>query len=601
MKKNILFVAIFLILSSLVFAALSYANNNKIEDYLKQATINHQHNYKVLYDKYKDLSKIVFKTKIDINKIKDIFEQRDRDKLFSELKDTYRLLKQYNIKQLHFHLPSNKSFLRFHRPEKYGDNLTNIRETVAYVNKTKKYIDGFEIGRIYNGFRFVYPIFNNNKYIGSVEVSFSSLVMSLEFLKNYNTVAHFKIQKKIIDKKVFNDELKNYAISPFEKFYIEKKNIEYFNTISPNKTMIPLSKQTRDIVNNRALDDISFSLFDTKVKKVLTFIKIQNPISRKTIAMFVIKNDGSYIVDKEKSFYVIYTILIILLTIILFYICKEIKYRDIIKQNNDLLEQRVKEEVSKNRRKDEQLMHQSRLAQMGEMISMIAHQWRQPLGSISSAILGLKLQLQTRKVDFSDINQVEKYIKTTDKKYDDISEYTQFLSKTIDDFRNFYKEDNIKENIKPTFLIQKALDMIEHSYKGKNIKVSKNFRCDDTALVYQNEIMQVILNILKNAEDNFMEKGIKNSEIKIETILDNKNYIITVKDNGGGIPSDILPNIFDPYFSTKKAKNGTGIGLYMSKIIIEDHHKGILEVKNIKDGVCFSIILPLQNKKDIDV
>ncbi len=103
--------------------------------------------------------------------------------------------------------------------------------------------------------------------------------------------------------------------------------------------------------------------------------------------------------------------------------------------------------------------------------------------------------------------------------------------------------------------------------------------------------MQVVLNILKNSEDNFMEKDIQNKQIDIKTFKEKNRLVISIKDNGGGIPKEILPNIFDPYFSTKEERNGTGLGLYMSKIIVEEHNSGKLEVENVNDGVEFRIIL----------
>jgi nitrogen fixation/metabolism regulation signal transduction histidine kinase len=117
-------------------------------------------------------------------------------------------------------------------------------------------------------------------------------------------------------------------------------------------------------------------------------------------------------------------------------------------------------------------------------------------------------------------------------------------------------------------------------------------------MIYQNEVMQVILNILKNSEDNFLEKNIKNKNISISTYKKENEYIISICDNGGGIENEILPNIFNPYYSTKIEKNGTGLGLYMSKIIIEEHNSGLLNVNNLNDGVCFDIVLPKKVKND---
>lgn len=275
-------------------------------------------------------------------------------------------------------------------------------------------------------------------------------------------------------------------------------------------------------------------------------------------------------------------------------------WRDISKQKeleteilqiNSNLEQKVKIEVEKNKQQQLFMLHQNRLAQMGEMISMIAHQWRQPLSSISSAVIGMKLQLQSNRIDFKNDESVKEYQKLTNNKYDDISEYVQFLSSTIDDFRNFFRPNKIKEKVSLTLPIKRALQIVEASMKHKSIDIITNYKIDDAIEMYQNEIMQVVLNLLKNSEDNFIEKNIKNRQITISTMKENNNFIIAIKDNGGGIKEDILPNIFDPYFSTKDEKNGTGLGLYMSKTIVEEHNDGKLESSNCQDGVEFRIIL----------
>ncbi len=226
---------------------------------------------------------------------------------------------------------------------------------------------------------------------------------------------------------------------------------------------------------------------------------------------------------------------------------------------------------------EKHIVQQSRLAQMGEMLSMIAHQWRQPLSAISAVSANITLKAHLGKLDTTiAIESAEK-----------ISQYSQHLSSTINDFRDFFKPNKEKNEITYTKIIQDVLNIIETSIVNQNIKLVKILNSKDTFHTYPNEIKQVILNILKNAEDILIEKEIKNPTIIIKT----SDNILTISDNGGGIPADIIDNIFDPYFSTKLEKNGTGLGLYMSKIIIEEHCAGKLSVNNTKDGVKFNIEL----------
>jgi len=252
-----------------------------------------------------------------------------------------------------------------------------------------------------------------------------------------------------------------------------------------------------------------------------------------------------------------------------------------VKDLNDSLADKVKLEVNKNREKDAQMIQQSRLAQMGEMISMIAHQWRQPLAAISSTSSAINIKAQLGNLEN------EKVIALTKK----INEYSQHLSTTIDDFRDFFKSNKETKETNYSELIKSVLGIIEDSLINKNIELIQDLKIEDTIKTYPNEIKQVILNLIKNAEDVLIEKQIINPYIKIMTYKEGENLVLSVSDNGGGIPKEIRDKIFDPYFSTKIKKNGTGLGLYMSKTIVEKHCGGKLTVANSDEGAVFKILL----------
>jgi len=272
----------------------------------------------------------------------------------------------------------------------------------------------------------------------------------------------------------------------------------------------------------------------------------------------------------------IYVGTLIFLIIVLFAYMDNKRARELLSFNRRL-EERVAIEVEKNRQKEQQLIQQSRLAQMGEMISMIAHQWRQPLSSISSASAAIKLKVMLGKLD------KEKAIELSE----NISRYSQHLSMTIDDFRDFFKSN--KEKTKTTYseLVDSVLGIVEIAINNKNITIKREENSDVIFMTYANELKQVILNLIKNAEDILVERDVNNPQITIKT--DGNRLIIS--DNGGGIPKDIIGKIFDPYFSTKLEKNGTGLGLYMSKTIIEEHCGGELNVTNTSEGATFIISL----------
>ncbi|MDD2449506.1 MAG: HAMP domain-containing sensor histidine kinase [Sulfurimonas sp.] len=244
----------------------------------------------------------------------------------------------------------------------------------------------------------------------------------------------------------------------------------------------------------------------------------------------------------------------------------------------DDLEQAHKEVDKKNKL----MFQQSRLAQMGEMISMIAHQWRQPLNMISVTTASIEFDLLFGKFD------KDKLIKATNK----IASYSQHLSDTIDDFRNFFRPN--KEMHKTSFCeeVKVVLSIIGESITAKNIKIIKELNCRSEFYVYTNELKHVIINLIKNAEDALVESSVKDAWIKIKTYRTEDKRVLEISDNGGGIAKENLENIFDPYFSTKLKRSGTGLGLYMSKIIIEEHCNGELSVTNDEYGAVFKIVFP---------
>ncbi len=251
------------------------------------------------------------------------------------------------------------------------------------------------------------------------------------------------------------------------------------------------------------------------------------------------------------------------------------------------LDKQIEDEVEKNRLQEIQLLQQSRLAQMGEMISMIAHQWRQPLHAISTTAASMKFTIELEEYNCATQEGKEEQQEYFLHKLDSIEEYIQNLTTTVDDFRNFYKPNKKEKKLLLEEVCEKALKIIRASLKADGIELVYAYNSQEMLTMFDGEMMQVLLNLFKNAQDNFKEQTIKSPWIKIIT---HKNTI-KICDNGGGIPETIMEKIFDPYFSTKNEKNGTGLGLYMSKTIIEEHHYGKIYAQNTNDGVCFIIEL----------
>jgi C4-dicarboxylate-specific signal transduction histidine kinase len=251
------------------------------------------------------------------------------------------------------------------------------------------------------------------------------------------------------------------------------------------------------------------------------------------------------------------------------------------------LVRRVEDGIKEIRVKDQQMIQQSRLAQMGEMISMIAHQWRQPLHAITMTSSSIQVKAMRNKLENQFLME----------KTELINEYAQYLSKTVDDFRNFFKEEKEKSKTTISQIVEGTLHIVEASIANKEIPIEKVIDCDTEFETFVNGIKQVLLNLIKNSEDTLLEKEIDEPKITIETECNKNHIFIRVKDNGGGVPEEIVDKIFDPYFSTKLNEDGTGLGLYMSKTIVEKHCKGLLSLKNIDSGAIFEIKLPISEEQ----
>jgi PAS domain S-box-containing protein len=233
----------------------------------------------------------------------------------------------------------------------------------------------------------------------------------------------------------------------------------------------------------------------------------------------------------------------------------------------NITKEKDQEELLK--KKEQMLFQQSKMASMGEMLENIAHQWRQPLTVVSAAAsaIQVKKELDILKEEF------------LDESLQLIVSSTQHLSKTIDDFRNFFRQDKEKVKFLLSDCIEKSLSIVSSKFVSRGIKLEKNFT-DITILGFQNELVQVIMNILNNARDALESIEENDRMIFISTNTKGNNAVLVITDTAGGIKDDILDKIFEPYFTTKHQSQGTGIGLYMSREIITKHIKGTLIAEN---------------------
>ncbi len=250
---------------------------------------------------------------------------------------------------------------------------------------------------------------------------------------------------------------------------------------------------------------------------------------------------------------------------------------------NEKLEYRVQEELDKRLEQEQMLLRQCRLASMGEMIDSIAHQWRQPLMNINAILMNIDRAVEMKK---------DKVF--IESKIDEVASLTSHMSQTIEDFRDLFK---IKKEMTIFYIADVIYDIKKLMKNSLNdIKVSFEKESHISIMSYRSEFMQVIITLLNNALEALNERGIKDKRVNILLQEDQENIILSIEDNAGGINASIIEQIFDPYFTTKNSSGGTGLGLYIVKIIIEHNMKGYISVENSKNGAIFTIKI----KKETD-
>lgn len=258
-----------------------------------------------------------------------------------------------------------------------------------------------------------------------------------------------------------------------------------------------------------------------------------------------------------------------------------------LEELNEKLEDKINVAVQSVREHEQMLLIQSKSAIMGEMLEMIAHQWRQPITSIGMIANNMLLNLILSEEESLDKELFQREI-------EDIHKQVTYLSHTIDDFRNFFKDSKKKETFDIEDILQKSMSLMKKQFEQGGITLEYINECVDVQIhSYKNELIQVILNLFNNARDAFESSNIENKKIILMCKVIKNNLLIRVKDNAGGIKEENMHKIFEPYFSTKKEKNGTGLGLHMSKIILQKHFKGTIAVLNEDNGAVFDIVFPM--------
>jgi len=461
----------------------------------------------------------------------------------------------------------NKCFEAWYEKEKVCDKCpvdvtlnTQKPARMEFINEAGKYLELYS-NPVYNSqgalngmVITVYDLTDWKSALDKLEKKQEHLNLALEAGKMSSWEWNAEDNLVILEKTIFNERFADHKWSPARllKFLHESDRnnfMEQFNAILEGK-LNEMSVEAR--ITNREGKWVWFNILgriremDEQGKPLKLIGLVYNIDSLKTIALELEETNQKLINLKNK------------------------------------LEKEVEIRLAELRDKDLLMIRQSRQAAMGEMIGNIAHQWRQPLNSIAVIV-----QDFLDAWDFGEISR--EYLS---ERVTLCMSVINHMSQTIDDFRDFFSPDNLPMSFELDNQIMKTINILKDMYGKQGIEIIPELKkCTITS--YAREFSQVLINVLSNSKDAIQENKAKNANINVimETMGD--KVIILVKDNAGGINPDILEKIFDPYFTTKQDTKGTGLGLYMSKTIIEKHMKGEIKAENQENGAIFTITLPL--------
>ena len=381
-------------------------------------------------------------------------------------------------------------------------------------------------------------------------------------------------------------------LSTFIKLFIIKEENYYENEALKNALMQNINNKmqmiNQNIINiNNHTDETFFSNFNLQINSISIYLTslINYDLSlainekRNTDKIFKI-----IVIFSIISIFIVFLFSIILSSFIINHFKQlhnslEQKVKDKTKELqrlNNSLEIKISREVAQNRKKDIIMFQQARFASLGEMLNNIAHQWRQPLGSLTMIIQSFQTKMQMGKL-------TQKFV---DEKVDDALLLASNMSNTLEDFKNFFSPNKTKSQFYIKNCIEHSIELSKYFLNQENICVILKVRKDVEINSYYNELSHVFLNLISNSKDALCSNVDKNDRIiKIIVNIYKENLIINFLDNGGGIPQNVLPKVFEPYYTTKYKSAGTGIGLYMSKQIIEKHMFGEISCKNISHKI----------------
>jgi len=346
-----------LTMASLMFLFLDNKKQQREEQHLQLITKQYLQAYDTIYAQYKKLAANVFISMVERYDIASLYQQlltadtEEKDRIRSQLlltvRTRYEILKESgSVRQLHFHLKNNESFLRFHRPAKYGDSLSGIRATVNYVNTFHLPVDGFEEGKIFNGYRFVFPITAvDNSHLGSMEVSFGPEAITAALMKQYDVLSNFLIKDTIVRTKVFQEEIPIHYKESNINGYLYDRNVLAVLKKQSQKEIVDLKAQESTIETflTNVKSSQAISLYDASLDATITAIPVFNPVSQKMVAFLTIRSKSDFFINEASNFKIVFSLSLLLMLMGGFTFYTLFNKNNILEANAELLEKQSKQ------------------------------------------------------------------------------------------------------------------------------------------------------------------------------------------------------------------------------------------------------------------
>jgi len=604
--KHIFILVFFITLTEfLVYYIIRENSDKNIELYLNQKTQDFKTKATSSINTYNLVSRTIFNEAVNKREILALYAQANnadsakkeaiRESLLETLGDTYRNLKEVNIRQLHFHLPDNTSFLRFHRPTKHGDNLTDFRYSVKMANKTQKIYSGFEEGRIFNGFRYVFPLLFEGVHIGSVETSFSFDAIRKELDNHDFPHTAFLIDKRIVNDKVFTSEKSNYVDSELSGQYVQERKYLHYKDKPSLKAIDVL---IRPLIQNQIsrYEDFTIEYNELGTPLLISFVCIKNTEGLPAAYIVGYQNDNTVNIFKKQysiSLYIALFLAPVFIILIFLYLKKAEMIRS---QNSKLKQSEGKLKIANSKlvaQSEELISNNEKLFDLNNtknrFFSIIAHDLKNPF----NALIGLsKIAIEEIKDSKNQrlhqcCNLIHQTAHHSSDLLDNLLQWSRIQTGKFDFSPSTVYLESIVSNI--TELLDANLNVKQLKFE-KDIPKDFHFQADNLMLE----------TILRNLLSNAIKYTKPNGTIKLKASKSEGTILISVSDNGIGIDAKNLEKIFkiDSNFSTKgtNSEKGTGLGLILCKEFVEKHNGEIWAESEIGIGTTFSFTLKMPYK-----